>query len=1280
MLFKRIIGLILSFTLLFGAIAVTPAMASENNEDSKTEVSAEIMNAYGGAKSIVSMTYDDGQYETAAWMTELFAKYNLRASCMLIVKNYRTNDALVNKWQDLLDQGYLSLENHSMTHAVLPGTEWSRYDEFKQNNTPENYQYELIDSKNVLEEKFGVPVITFAASNNTLWTEAAAVVMQNYYAMRKGTRGSTTKVQSFEPIEGSDEKGGWYNPYMYGIDNSSLEENKSYVQACIDNGGWFISMTHSVINDSDDPTKPERYEAFYQFLSEKQAAGDIWVTTFADATRYLREKQNSKASAYMSGSSLFVEIDMNEKTGDNLPLTADIFNHPLTVKVEVPQTWDLVTYKVGGEKRYASTFTENGTSYVYVDVVPNSVKVEVIPTEYYTPTLLPETVGYVTSGGGFTEGEMAVSAHTEKFTVDENKKVYLKLNLDDFKESTGALIPIKTAKSTSLTLDIYGITDKELAESWSSDTINPYNAPLNDVFGSLKSGAEFISSVDITDADTYLLDVTEHIEGMKAAGAKYATVVITLSDKSAADELYFTLGTADDVPAGEGSSEGFVPYNYVNDFENASGKGGFNTGGIGTNESNSFEVGETEGKLGTTTKAIIWKTTRNYERNFLPGVLTDKGSITAADIGSSYRISFWFKAENKGSFVVWLGNEKTKATYTTYPADKVATFTVTDETVGKWVKYSHVFTIDSSNVAVSENKGGQDICFAITPKSFAQDKERPYMLYLDDITSTKINNGAKSAMIPTDSVSVGASDGELSVGGSVSSYDGIRKAYFSFRSDDLKYAISAKLGFKVNSSYGQNVMIYAFPDVGLNSDITFETAPGAMPDESVDTSFAFRGIPLWTGVVNEGEFNLDLSDLAKSIKTDSCTFVIVTADATERELVGFDFNSVKLTAGIDYTADGEAVIQDGKMSVSGGEVRFNNAFSAMSDGEEYIVRVLTDPGVTLTVGESSATADGEGVAVLTLIPERDGVLKLSSTSEYSVYGVTVKSADRSIRLQSPTLDLALVTDYNFAALDLKSSISLGKDIILKAYIEYNDDIRSVKAGETEYGFTNLIDLGTETVGDTEYYVFEETFAFSDIARDFAVAVTVENEDARLVSKTYSFSPLRYAELTLADISSDSDLRGVVIELLRACKTLCSDDVALAKIASVLDEHVGADLRLPKDERVFTPDESVVESVAYDLSDGVTFTVKMPDGFSSVSFRMGAAVIIDAKDEGEGTYTFTVPYHAAHARFTVLAIDKNGAEVSTSFNLRALANGTETKNTLVALLTYAECVTEYRYKK
>ncbi|MBR2466508.1 MAG: polysaccharide deacetylase family protein [Clostridia bacterium] len=405
---KKIISAVLAFATVFSCFVLTSTAEESGNgvpSAKSTSVFAEITGAQGGARAIVSMTYDDGQYETAAWMNEMFAKYGLRASCMLIVSRHKSTQA---KWQAIFDEGYLSPENHSMTHAVLPGTEWSKYEANKQNNTPENYQYELVDSKALLEELFGQPSVTFAASNNTLYTDAAEVVMDTYYAMRKGNRGSTSTVQSLDPIEGSDAKGGWYNPYMYGIDNSTLEVNKSYVQACIDKGGWFISMTHAVVNDSDDPTKPERYEAFYQFLAEKQAKNEIWVTTFAEATKYLRERQNSEVKAEALGDNISLEITMAEMTGDGLPLPESIFNVPLTVKVEVPSHWSAVSYDAGGETLYAKSFSDGGKRYVYVDALPNS-KTELSSAEFAETVVLPQAAGTVTGDGEFLENELTVS-------------------------------------------------------------------------------------------------------------------------------------------------------------------------------------------------------------------------------------------------------------------------------------------------------------------------------------------------------------------------------------------------------------------------------------------------------------------------------------------------------------------------------------------------------------------------------------------------------------------------------------------------------------------------------------------------------------------------------------------------------------------------------------------------------------------------------------------------------------------------------------------------------
>ncbi len=334
--------------------------------NTKKEIFTEISGARHGAKAIVSMTYDDGHYQSSVWMKEMYKRYGLCGSTMLIAER---QNLLSDEWKKLYSEGYLSPENHSMTHVPMPGTEWPKYDDYKHNNTDENYQKELIDSKKILEAAFGKQIITFAPSNNTLSDAATEIIKTNYYAMRKGSRGNRNVVQSFSPIEGSHERGGWYNPYMYGLDETPIDDMKANVQACIDQRGWFISMTHGITGVEG---KAARFEEFYRFLSEKQAENEIWVTSFENATKYLRERQNSISSAYLKDNKILVSIIMADKTGDGLPLTESVFNHTLTVKTEVFSDWSAVEYELNGERIAAKTFKENGKNYAYIDVCPNS--------------------------------------------------------------------------------------------------------------------------------------------------------------------------------------------------------------------------------------------------------------------------------------------------------------------------------------------------------------------------------------------------------------------------------------------------------------------------------------------------------------------------------------------------------------------------------------------------------------------------------------------------------------------------------------------------------------------------------------------------------------------------------------------------------------------------------------------------------------------------------------------------------------------------------------------
>lgn len=529
MKFKKLFSILLIAALTLPCFVI-PARAQDSSESteelSESAVFAEITGARGGARAIVSMTYDDGQYETAAWMNEMFAKYDLRASCMLVLNKLSTEKEQ-EKFRAIFEKGYLSPENHSMTHKVLPGTEWSNYEANKQNNTPENYQRELIDSKTLLESMFGQPSITFAASNNTLYTDAAAVVMDTYYAMRKGVRG---KVQSFNPIEGSDAPGGWYNLYMRGIDNSTLEQNKSYVQLCIDQGGWFISMTHAVINDSDDPTKPERFEAFYQYLSEKQANGEIWVTTFAEATKYLRERQNSEVLAYTDGEGIRVGIKMSDYTGDGLPLTPEIFNVPLTVKVEVPKHWSAVKCTAGDKNLYKSTFTESGRRFVLVDIVPNGEEINLSAVNFAGKITNPAKSGSIAGDGTYTDGVLAAGEAEYSyvaFDVPENEIATLE----------NATINFSLSSEANANVSIFGLLSEHYGGDFASSPgiIPGVGVDTAAVFGgeAIWSGAPGGTSINVIDyvkgtggKCTFLI-VAE--QGTENTACRFDSVTLTLS-------------------------------------------------------------------------------------------------------------------------------------------------------------------------------------------------------------------------------------------------------------------------------------------------------------------------------------------------------------------------------------------------------------------------------------------------------------------------------------------------------------------------------------------------------------------------------------------------------------------------------------------------------------------------------------------------------------------------------------------------------------------------------
>ncbi|MBO4283296.1 MAG: hypothetical protein J5958_01610 [Clostridia bacterium] len=372
---------------------------------------ASILPAKDGAKGIITMTYDDGNYNTAVWVNQKNKQYGLNGSCMMVPNwsgnnpDFTINGGSVSAWKALFAEGTLEPQNHSMTHErIMPDENWGaseqKWKNYEQNWLQEIYDEELVQSKALIERTFPeFDDICFAPSNNTLSTKsyksdgngnrvkengnyvllndggATKVAQDTFYAIRKGNR----DVQSLDPAYDGN-PGGWYNLCIRAFKDWSGDEKvtqgKKWIDDTVKDGNWLIVMCHGITATGGD-IKQSLAEQFFAYASEfikGEKKGQLWAATFSEATKYIRERQCTTVSErYEKGDRvLYVDMTINRTAKDGKILTQSIFNYPLTVEVRVPDGWTLLSYSSGGKTATATVYTRDGGSYAMINLVPGA--------------------------------------------------------------------------------------------------------------------------------------------------------------------------------------------------------------------------------------------------------------------------------------------------------------------------------------------------------------------------------------------------------------------------------------------------------------------------------------------------------------------------------------------------------------------------------------------------------------------------------------------------------------------------------------------------------------------------------------------------------------------------------------------------------------------------------------------------------------------------------------------------------------------------------------------
>jgi len=124
---------------------------------------------------------------------------------------------------------------------------------------------------------------------------------------------------------------------------------------------WLVLAFHGVDGIGWEALTSELLDEFFSYIKSKE--DDLWVATFADVTKYMRERMNATVKTSEGDKKILVSL--------TLTLDPDIYDIPLTLKSYVPSSWKEVLVEQGSEKKRIYPQGDIKGSYVLYQIRPN---------------------------------------------------------------------------------------------------------------------------------------------------------------------------------------------------------------------------------------------------------------------------------------------------------------------------------------------------------------------------------------------------------------------------------------------------------------------------------------------------------------------------------------------------------------------------------------------------------------------------------------------------------------------------------------------------------------------------------------------------------------------------------------------------------------------------------------------------------------------------------------------------------------------------------------------
>lgn len=256
------------------------------------------------------------------------------------------------QYKSYADQGH-EIASHTVTHPRL-----AALDEV-------NMLYELEQSKADLLKFIGRESIftaegPYGTENERVMEYAHKVYPALRNRMPEEWLEEINRGSKMTPGESTKEYVQWQRGPLTQI---GINQMKSWVDTVMTHdSNWLVLVFHGIENLGWEPkTRPELVEYFSYMKANEQ---DLWIATFRDVTKYLRERKATEVNTKIEGDQITISLVSD--------LDSEIYSVPLTLKTYIPADWTSSSVTESDETSLLQIQTDEKGNFVVYDVKPGS--------------------------------------------------------------------------------------------------------------------------------------------------------------------------------------------------------------------------------------------------------------------------------------------------------------------------------------------------------------------------------------------------------------------------------------------------------------------------------------------------------------------------------------------------------------------------------------------------------------------------------------------------------------------------------------------------------------------------------------------------------------------------------------------------------------------------------------------------------------------------------------------------------------------------------------------